>query len=112
MPAALAPAVRQALRVVSFHPNNLFAKSVLCFCAFARFSSVNPVFYHKKRVFQGSCLEDPRDGGAWWAAVSGVAQSWTRLKRLSSSSIKNTRVMASPHFPGEDAEAQRCWGLR
>ena len=35
---------------------------------------------------QGSCLESPRDGGAWWAAVCGVAQSWTRLKRLSSSS--------------------------
>ena len=34
---------------------------------------------------QCSCLENPRDGGAWWAAVSGVAQSWTRLKRLSSS---------------------------
>ena len=33
-----------------------------------------------------SCLENPRDGGAWWAAVYGVAQSWTRLKRLSSSS--------------------------
>ena len=32
-----------------------------------------------------SCLENPRDGGAWWAAVYGVAQSWTRLKRLSSS---------------------------
>ena len=32
------------------------------------------------------CLENPRDGGAWWAAVSGVAQSRTRLKRLSSSS--------------------------
>ena len=29
---------------------------------------------------QCSCLEDPRDGGAWWAAVSGVAQSQTRLK--------------------------------
>ena len=26
------------------------------------------------------CLENPRDGGAWWAAVYGVAQSWTRLK--------------------------------
>ena len=26
---------------------------------------------------QCSCLENPRDGGAWWAAVSGVAQSWT-----------------------------------
>ena len=32
---------------------------------------------------QCSCLENPRDGGAWWAAVSGVAQSRTRLKRLS-----------------------------
>ena len=35
---------------------------------------------------QCSCLENPRDGGAWWAAVDGVAQSRTRLKRLSSSS--------------------------
>ena len=35
---------------------------------------------------QRSCLESPRDGGAWWAAVYGVAQSRTRLKRLSSSS--------------------------
>ena len=35
---------------------------------------------------QCSCLENPRDRGAWWAAVYGVAQSWTRLKRLSSSS--------------------------
>ena len=35
---------------------------------------------------QCSCLENPRDVGAWWAAVCGVAQSQTRLKRLSSSS--------------------------
>ena len=35
---------------------------------------------------QCSCLENPRDGGAWWAAVYGVAQSWTRVKWLSSSS--------------------------
>ena len=35
---------------------------------------------------QCSCLENPRDGRAWWAAIHGVAQSWTRLKRLSSSS--------------------------
>ena len=35
---------------------------------------------------QCSCLENPRDGGAWWAAVYGVAQSQTRLKWLSSSS--------------------------
>ena len=36
---------------------------------------------------QCSCLENPRDGGAWWAAVYGVAQSRTRLKQLSSSSM-------------------------
>ena len=35
---------------------------------------------------QCSCLENPRDGGAWWAAVYGVTQSRTGLKRLSSSS--------------------------
>ena len=35
---------------------------------------------------QCSCLENPRDGGAWWAAAYGVAQSRTWLKRLSSSS--------------------------
>ena len=35
---------------------------------------------------QCSCLENPRNGGAWWAAIYGVAQSRTRLKRLSGSS--------------------------
>ena len=39
---------------------------------------------------QCSCLENPWDGGAWWAAVYGVAQSRTRLKRLSSSSSRMT----------------------
>ena len=39
------------------------------------------------KPLQCSCLENPRDGGAWWAAVSGVAQSRTRLKRLSSSML-------------------------
>ena len=45
-------------------------------------------FLHWRRKWeplQCSCLETPRDGGAWWAAISGVAQSQTRLKRLSSS---------------------------
>ena len=47
---------------------------------------------------QCSCLENPRDGGAWWAAVYGVAQSRTRLKQLSSSSILLTNV---PYFKSE-----------
>ena len=37
---------------------------------------------------QCSCLENPRDGGAWWAALYGVTQSRIRLKRLSSSSSR------------------------
>ena len=44
---------------------------------------------------QCSCLENPRDGGAWWAAVYGIAQSRTWLKRLrisSSSSIVYLKV--------------------
>ena len=48
---------------------------------------------------QCSCLENPRDGGAWWAAVSGVAQSRTRLKRLSSS--KEVTVGRLYVFTGE-----------
>ena len=50
---------------------------------------------------QCSCLENPRDGGAWWAAVYGLAQSRTRLKRLSSSS--------SMGFPGvSDGKESAC----
>ena len=41
---------------------------------------------------QCSCLENPRDSGAWWAAIYGVTQSWTWLKWLSSSS-SNPQVM-------------------
>ena len=41
---------------------------------------------------QYSCLENPRDGGAWWAAAHGVTQSRTRLKRLSSSSSIMTAI--------------------
>ena len=39
---------------------------------------------------QCSCLENPRDGGVWWAAIYGAAQSQTRLKRLSSSSSSSS----------------------
>ena len=44
---------------------------------------------HWEKV-QCSCLENPRDGGAWWAAVYGVTQSRTRLKRRSSSSSSSS----------------------
>ena len=45
---------------------------------------------------QCSCLETPRDRGAWWAAIYGVAQSRTQLKRLSSSSSSSSsRAMSA-----------------
>ena len=47
---------------------------------------------------QCSCLENPRDEGAWWVAVSGVAQSRTQLKWLSSSSSISTPYMFYLHF--------------
>ena len=49
---------------------------------------------------QCSCLENPRDGGAWWTAVYGVTQSWTRLRRLSCSSSSSGRgnAQCSPNL--------------
>ena len=45
-----------------------------------------------------SCLENPRDGGTWWAAVYGVTQSWTWLKQLSSSSSSNINTFIQTLF--------------
>ena len=56
---------------------------------------------------QCSCLENPRDGGAWWAAVSGVAQSRTPLKLLSSRStsclwaLRTSRALENIRVPRE-----------
>ena len=49
---------------------------------------------------QCSCLENPRDGGAWWADIYGVAQSRTGLKRLSSSSSRFSRLLSLRPRPG------------
>ena len=43
------------------------------------------------------CLENPRDWGAWWAAVYGIAQSRTGLKRLSSSSSSRHLILVKFH---------------
>ena len=80
---------------------------------------------------QCSCLENPRDGGAWWTAIYGVAQSQTRLKQLSSSSSSESdTVFGTRNIVGsggktdtivrekytlrgtapEDALLSHCWG--
>ena len=65
-------------------------------------TSLSPfIFMHWRRKWQPTpvfCLENPRDGGAWWAAIYGVAQSWTRLKRLSSSSSSSKLLIVSNFF--------------
>ena len=58
----------------------------------------NPVQY--------SCLENPRDRGAWWAAVYGVAQSRTRLKQLSSHSSSSSQRIKS----NQDMRCASCLG--
>ena len=50
---------------------------------------------------QCSCLENPSDGGAWWAAIYGVAQGQTRLKQFSSSS-------SSYYHGGSDGKESAC----
>ena len=59
-------------------------KFFLIATVFLREGNGNPLQY--------SCLENPRDGAAWWAAVYGVAQSHIRLKRLSSSSSSSNCI--------------------
>ena len=60
---------------------------------------------------QCSCLENPRDGGAWWAAVYEVAQSRTRLKWLSSSSrISSWQTSKGQRFRLFQFVNPRPWG--
>ena len=47
---------------------------------------------------QCSCLENPKDGGVWWAAISGVAQSRTRLKWLSSNASIPSQCVSKTHW--------------
>ena len=67
--------------------------------------SLSPIGEGNGNPLQCSCLENPRDGGAWWAAVYGIAQSRTRLKRLSSSS-KGNQPCISIGSADADAEAE------
>ena len=58
------------------------------FCSYLGEGNGNPL--------QCSCLENPRDGGAWWTAIYGVAQSRTRLKRLNSSPSTTGFIFLTP----------------
>ena len=76
-----------------------------CFLA-CRAAGLHPPFYICKQwtacngFLEVSTWDNPRDGGAWWAAVYGVAQSQTRLKWLSSSSSSNS------------GRCGHCWGFK
>ena len=72
-------------------------------------------FMHWRRKWQPTpvfCLENPRDGGAWWAAVHGVAQSRTRLKWLSSSNcLEGKHCLLSQQSHGDSAPSSK-WALQ
>ena len=87
------------------HADNIpFFKYLFC-CS--REGNGNPLQY--------SCLENPTDRGAWWAAVCGVAQRRTRLKQLSSSSILLSCLTGTQHGAGplgqeENTLKRQCQG--
>ena len=60
---------------------------------------------------QCSCLENPTDRGAWWAAVHGVTQSQTRLKRLSTHACMHWRRKWQPTPVFLPGESQGWWSL-
>ena len=61
---------------------------------------------------QCSCLENPRDGGAWWAAIYGVSRSRTQLKWLSSSKNTTTTCENSLALVTEDScSLHRYWSM-
>ena len=61
---------------------------------------------------QCSCLENSRDGGAWWAAVYGVALSWTLLKPLSSSSSSWKAPRSQPQWEVRGGQDGNPWIFR
>ena len=66
---------------------------------------------------QCSCLENPRDSGAWWAALCGVTQSWTRLKRLSSGSLEkgtatHSSILASRFYGRRSQAGYNPWSRK
>ena len=87
----------------------------------ASVGTMSPVAFREGNgnLLQYSCLENPMDGGAWWAAVHGVAQSRTRLKQLS---IRNSTAIAQNtwvelliiikevHKPNGTIHCRKCFG--
>ena len=61
---------------------------------------------------QCSCLENPRDGEAWWAAIYGVAQSRTRLKRLSSRSSSRLNPSSSEKDKAAKDKKEQMGGIK
>ena len=62
----------------TIHLHSLLEEAEKCVSCFQIYEGVSGGEGHGTSL-QYSCLENPMDGGAWWAAVHGVAKSWTRL---------------------------------
>ena len=72
--------------VIGLFRFSIFYDSILVGWMFLEMYLLLPSILEKAMATQYSCLKNPMDRGAWWGAIYGVTQSWTWLKRLSSSS--------------------------
>ena len=63
--------------ILDYWKNHFFDYTDLCQQSHVSAFSLTRDIEGNGNQLQCSCLENPRDGGAWWAAISGVAQSWT-----------------------------------
>ena len=94
-----APSKLRFLLQLFHHPVPLFKSEFLpCLTAFELNIHIPRTQFREGNgtSLQYSCLENPRDRGAWWAAIYGVAQSRTRLKRRSSRSSSSRTQFAPP----------------
>ena len=75
-----------------------------------QFPKCSPLGEGNGNTLQCSCLKNARYGGAWWAAICGVVQSRTRLKRLSSSSSSKCSPQPRTHKEIHRVGLRRKWG--
>ena len=73
--------------------------------------SLSCIGWGNDNPLQCSCLENPRDGGAWWAAIYGVTQSRTRLKWLSSMYGSESWTITKAECQRTDAFELWCWRI-
>ena len=101
------------LHLAGDHPQNFMSLSCHVLLSLALNYAYTDMFLGEGNgnPLQCSCLENPRDRGAWWAAVYGVAQSWTRLSSSSSRTCFSSHFLSSIFLTGPSPEVPNLQDL-